>query len=436
MAYSRYAHDDNGRYDTLANGIFAHSDRGPAAQLVADQVELVVERLQPNRVGVRTGGNAGQIVFDTSLFAAQLGDVPHSLEDLDLGDIIPACVARALHPAVRADGTHILYARSFITCDGIHFRTIFFSPGDRSPMGRGKDGVIYCMDSLGGAAGWGSTANNAVLVRLRELAATHNWAVQVSRPTKSFQSPCACRVISCTARTTPCLLLTHRPALSPRSQVTDVLLQSDPQLTTQVSCGVWCIWKLCQFEEWLRSHSSHTIFMDYFAEQCRVHHLHHDAGGCPQACMCSGLTAQERLHAPHGCCCASVGDGGDAQCACCQPNHPLLTCPGERARDARLCIHSSQAFERQLRIEYRALVTVLHCRDVNECPLGNVLYHTPPTPPNNTGRRKSMQETPAVLKLLAAAAKPESSKSSKAVISLFSIGAPSKGVCASNPPAS
>jgi hypothetical protein len=42
-------------------------------------------------------------------------------------------------------------------------------------MGRGKDGVIYCMDSLGGAAGWGSTANNAVLVRLRELAATHNW---------------------------------------------------------------------------------------------------------------------------------------------------------------------------------------------------------------------------------------------------------------------
>jgi hypothetical protein len=180
MAYSRYAHDDNGRYDTLANGIFAHSDRGPAAQLVADQVELVVERLQPNRVGVRTGGNAGQIVFDTSLFAAQLGDVPHSLAAVDLCNIIPACVARALHPAVRADGTPFSYARSFITCDDIHFRTIFFSPGDRSPMGRGKDGVIYCMDSLGGAAGWGSTANAAVLVQLRGLAATHNWAVEVS----------------------------------------------------------------------------------------------------------------------------------------------------------------------------------------------------------------------------------------------------------------
>jgi hypothetical protein len=40
---------------------------------------------------------------------------------------IPACVARALHSTVRADGTHMLYARSFITCDNTHFRTIFFS---------------------------------------------------------------------------------------------------------------------------------------------------------------------------------------------------------------------------------------------------------------------------------------------------------------------
>jgi hypothetical protein len=218
--------------------------------------------------------------------------------------------------------------------------------------------------------------------------------------------------------------------------VTEVLLQSDPQLTSQVSCGVWCIWKLCQFEDWLRSHSSHTSFIDYFAEQCRVHHLHHDAGGCPLACMCSGLTAQERLNAPHGCCCASVGDGGDAQCACCQPNHPLLTRLGERARNARLCIHSSQAFERQLRIEYRALVTVSF-RDVNECPLGNVLYHTPPTPilpPNTTGRRKSMQDSLTLLQLWAAAAKPESSTSKKAVNSLSSIGAPSmKGVCKQPP---
>jgi hypothetical protein len=42
----------------------------------------------------------------------------------------------------------MLYARSFITCDNTHFRTIFFSPGDRSLMGWGKAGVIYCMDSL------------------------------------------------------------------------------------------------------------------------------------------------------------------------------------------------------------------------------------------------------------------------------------------------
>jgi hypothetical protein len=46
--------DNNDRYDTLANGILAHSDRGPAAQCVADQVEQVVDSLQPNRVGVRT----------------------------------------------------------------------------------------------------------------------------------------------------------------------------------------------------------------------------------------------------------------------------------------------------------------------------------------------------------------------------------------------
>jgi hypothetical protein len=62
--------------------------------------------------------------------------------------MIPACVARALHSTVRADGTHMPYARSFITCDNTHFRTIFFSPGDRSLMGWGKAGVIYGMDSL------------------------------------------------------------------------------------------------------------------------------------------------------------------------------------------------------------------------------------------------------------------------------------------------
>jgi hypothetical protein len=35
---SRYGQDDNDRHDTLANGILAHSDRGPAAQCVADQL--------------------------------------------------------------------------------------------------------------------------------------------------------------------------------------------------------------------------------------------------------------------------------------------------------------------------------------------------------------------------------------------------------------
>jgi len=70
---SRYGQDDNDRYDTLANGILAHSDRGPAAQCVADQVEQVVDSLQSNRVGVRTF-NFGQIVFDSGLLAAQLRD--------------------------------------------------------------------------------------------------------------------------------------------------------------------------------------------------------------------------------------------------------------------------------------------------------------------------------------------------------------------------
>jgi hypothetical protein len=129
----------------LANGILAHSDRGPAAQCAADQVEQVVDSLQSNRVGVRTF-NIGQIVFDSGLLAAQLRDARTrfaTLADFDLDYMIPACVARALHSRVRADGTHMLYARSFITCDNIHFRAIFFSPGDRSIMVWGKAAVIY-----------------------------------------------------------------------------------------------------------------------------------------------------------------------------------------------------------------------------------------------------------------------------------------------------
>jgi hypothetical protein len=78
---SRYGQDDNDWYDTLANGILAHSDRGPTAQCVADQV---VDSLQFNRVGVWTF-NFGQIVFDSGLLVAQLRDAPTVCDSRRLG---------------------------------------------------------------------------------------------------------------------------------------------------------------------------------------------------------------------------------------------------------------------------------------------------------------------------------------------------------------
>ena len=146
---SRYGQDDNDRYDTLANGILAHSDRGPAAQCVADQVEQVVDSLQSNRVGVRTF-NFGQIVFDSGLLAAQLRDARTVCDSrrlrLGLQDPGMRCTRTPFHSPPRwytyAVRTELHHVRQHPLPDHL------LQSGDRSLMGWGKAGVIYCMDSL------------------------------------------------------------------------------------------------------------------------------------------------------------------------------------------------------------------------------------------------------------------------------------------------